>query len=96
MKNPLACTLTTDDRRTRAARWLELVERSGLGVSETATGLWLTFGADATAELEAVAALERECCAFADWTVRGDGDAVVLEIEADGDAIPLIQGWFAG
>jgi hypothetical protein len=95
MKNPLACTLTADDRKTRAARWLELIRRSGIEISETPTGLRLTFGADAATELEALAALEGECCGFADWTVSRDADAAVLEVAAEGDAIPLVQGWFA-
>jgi hypothetical protein len=96
MKNPTACTLTADDSQARAARWLELARRSGLEISETPTGLRLALSADAATELEALAALERDCCAFADWTVKAAGDVVVVEIAADGEAAPVAQALFAG
>ena len=47
-------------------------------------------------ELEALAALERDCCAFATWSVRADGSEITLEISGDGDeAVTAIQSMFA-
>jgi hypothetical protein len=91
MEKFIACTLSWADRKTRAARWHELTRSPAFEISETANGLRLNVAAEAESELRALAALERECCAFADWTVSVDGDVAVLEVTAEGDAIPVTQ-----
>jgi hypothetical protein len=46
-------------------------------------------------ELRALAALERECCAFADWLVRLRHSMVVMDIRGEGDvAIAAVQEYF--
>ncbi|MFN2486570.1 MAG: hypothetical protein ABR609_08195 [Acidimicrobiia bacterium] len=45
-------------------------------------------------ELTALAAAEKECCAFADWTVTADGDEVLLDVTAEGLGIEVVQMLF--
>jgi hypothetical protein len=42
-------------------------------------------------EVRELAELERECCAFAHWTVTADGSSVSLEVTAEGDAVTAVQ-----
>jgi len=95
---PVACSLGQADLAGRADRWRALAGRALARVSSTPRGLLLVFGAgpDVADELEALAALERGCCAFATWSVRADGGEIVLEVSGDGDeAAAAIQSMFA-
>ena len=81
------CTLTPDELAVRGRRW------KALGSAEVTTlenGLRLEFGPGTETELAELARLERECCAFADW----NADGPVVEITAEGDAIPAVQALF--
>jgi hypothetical protein len=81
------CTLAPDELAVRGARW------RALGPADVTTldnGLRLAFGPEAAADLAELAALERECCSFATWAANGS----VLEITADGEAIPAVQAMF--
>ena len=90
----IACSLSAGDRTARSERWrrLDVADRI-----QTAGGLTLVFrrGPGVEAELEALVALERECCAFATWSVRGDAEHVVLEIGASGESIPAVHAMFS-
>jgi len=79
----IACTLTRDDFTTRRDRWLALGDRALRSRDATSTGLRLTFMQTRAveAELGKLVELERECCAFADWTVETNGDAVTLRVD---------------
>jgi hypothetical protein len=95
---PVACSLGQADLAGRADRWRALVGRALARVSPTPRGQLLVFGAvpGVADELEALAALERDCCAFATWSVRADGSEITLEISGDGDeAVTAIQSMFA-
>ena len=47
------------------------------------------------AELHRLADLERECCAFADWSVHPRREQLVLEVTADGEeGIAAVQAMF--
>ena len=77
----IACTLSSTALTSRGERWRHLITRSGLGRDETPDGLRLRFRADpgAAAELTALAAAERECCAWAEWSVEpGDGEIALV------------------
>lgn len=83
----MQCTLTSDELAVRGARW------RALGRAEATlldNGLRLRFDPHAAAELCELAALERECCAFASWTANGS----VLDITAEGDAVAAVQAMF--
>lgn len=95
---PVACTLSHQDLGRRAGRWLALARRAGQRVSRTDSGLRLTFraGPDVAAELDELAELERDCCAFASWSVTSAGDTLVLDVTADGEvAVAAVHAMFA-
>jgi hypothetical protein len=95
---PVACSLGQSDLAGRAGRWRTLTGRALSRVSPTPRGLLLVFGAGpgVADELEALAAMERDCCAFATWSVRADGGEITLEVSGDGDeAVTAIQSMFA-
>jgi hypothetical protein len=94
---PVACSLNRDDLEERSERWRALAERAGRARSLTETGLRLSFGAapGVADELQALAALERDCCAFASWSVGSAGDRLVLDVSADGEmAVGAVQDMF--
>src|ERR1043166_3796860 len=92
----IACSLNQDDRAERSERWLTLGSRALVQIVPTDAGLALVFAAAPGVELELreLAELERDCCAFASWTVRADAERVVLDVAGDGEAVPVIQGMF--
>jgi hypothetical protein len=78
----IACTLTDDDRATRRLHW-ERIGREGYGgIVKTPTGLQLVVRSSLSVRtaLVELAQLERECCAFATWTVRDEGSRLVLDV----------------
>jgi hypothetical protein len=94
---PIACSLEQGDLAERRVRWQELGARASVEVASTARGLRLVFRRDPGAEdeLRELAALERECCAFAAWTVSAADGSVVLEISGDSaEAIAAVQSMF--
>ena len=87
----MRCTLTSDELATRGARWRTL---GAADVADTTHGLRLSFPLQAEVELRELAALERECCAFARWDVTRHGDRAVLDITAEGEAVAAVQSLF--
>jgi hypothetical protein len=87
----MRCTLTSDELATRGARWRAL---GAADVADTTNGLRLSFPAQAEVELRELAALERECCAFARWEVTKRGERAVLDIIAEGESIAAVQSLF--
>jgi hypothetical protein len=95
---PLACTLSAADYASRRDRWVALASRGLRESRSTKTGMRLRFQAlpGVLAELDYLAAHERECCAFAQWSVRPERDDVILDVTAEGDGIAVVQAMFAG
>jgi hypothetical protein len=94
-KAEIACSLEPEDSAERWTRWRTLAARGVVDVVPTDTGLRLIFraGGRVEDELLALVALERECCAFADWSVRAGGEQVVLDVSGDSDeAIAAVHG----
>jgi len=94
----IACTLSPTALGSRRARWRRLIARSGLGRDETPDGLRLRFRTDpgAAAELAALAAAERECCAWADWSVEpGDGE-IALVVRSSGAGVTALHTMLEG
>jgi hypothetical protein len=94
----IACTLSPTALGSRRARWRRLIARSGLGRDETPDGLRLRFRADpgAAAELTALAAAERECCAWAGWSVEpGDGE-IALVARSSGAGVTALHTMLEG
>jgi hypothetical protein len=95
----VACTLGPGDLARRADRWEALTGRSRVRAARTDRGLRLVFRADpgVADELRDLAALERDCCAFAAWSVHETGGELTLEVTGDGDqAIAAVQSLFPG
>jgi hypothetical protein len=87
----MRCTLTSDQRVDRGQRWSAL---GSAHVVKTQNGLRLSFPAEAEQEVRALAQLERECCAFADWQVTAQNGRAVLDVTAHGDAVAAVQSLF--
>jgi hypothetical protein len=92
----VACTLDGGDRGTRRERWRHIGAEGVGGVVETPKGLRLVFRSSPSVaqEVDELAALERECCAFATWTVRNEGSHLVLEVEGEGEGVAALHGMF--
>jgi len=81
----------------RRQRWQALAARAELDIAASG-GLRLIFRAEhgVEEELHELAALERECCAFAAWSVRPTGAEIVLEISgASEESVAAVQGMLA-
>ena len=92
-----ACSLGAGDLARRAGRWEAVTARSLRRASRTERGVRLAFGAGpgVASELRALVALERDCCGFAAWSVRQDGDELTVEVRGHGgQAIAAVQALF--
>jgi hypothetical protein len=98
MEHPIACTLGRADLAAQGERWRQLAATTRVERTELPDGLRLVFdrAPGVEAELAALVETERECCAFADWTLSVNPDQVVLDITAAGDAIPVVQAIHTG
>jgi hypothetical protein len=93
----IACSLGQADLAERRDRWRRLSERAALNVLTTETGLRLCFrdAPGVEGELQRLAKLERDCCAFADWSVYTFGEEVVLDVTAaSNEGINAVQAMF--
>ena len=93
----IACTLSSTALASRRERWGRLIAESGLGRETTPDGMRLRFRADprATAELSALASAERDCCAWADWSVER-GDELTLHVRSAGNGVAALHTMFTG
>jgi|tagenome__1003787_1003787.scaffolds.fasta_scaffold20904154_4 hypothetical protein len=85
------CTLTPDELAARGARWRAL---GPAHATDLPNGLRLTFPAGVEDELNELARLERDCCAFARWDVTTEQGHAHLDVTADGDAVAAVQSLF--
>jgi hypothetical protein len=87
MEKIVACTLSTDQMSERRQRWHALAGGAFVGRNETERGLRLVFrnGDGVLDELRELAELERDCCAFAHWTVGVADGRAVLEVAGTSD-----------
>jgi hypothetical protein len=95
----VACSLDRGELAERGKRWDGIAEQAFVERVLTERGLRLVFRREAGVEdeLRELAELERECCAFADWTVMTDDERAVLEVTgANAQAVAAVQAMFAG
>jgi hypothetical protein len=93
----VACSLATTDLAQRHERWLRLGESALTDTRTTSNGLRLSFRAapGIERELRELAALERDCCAFAAWSVHKHGVEVVLDVSAESsEGIAAVRAMF--
>ena len=94
---PMACTLGAGEMAGRAARWATLTSRSLMRAARSERGMRLVFAADpgVADELRSLIAMERDCCAFASWSVHEHGAELALDVTGDGpDAVAAVQSLF--
>ena len=92
----VACTLTSDDLGTQAERWTRLRREAGLERVETDDGLRLTFRDERAveAELQALVAVENDCCAWASWDVGREDGELVMHASSTGDGVATLHSMF--
>ena len=77
-----SCTLEADERAERLAAW-RAVRARALSIEQSEGGLRLVFApTEPLEQLATLVAQESDCCAFYRFTLRVDGPARVLEINA--------------
>jgi hypothetical protein len=96
MELPVACSLAGDDQAARVQRWRRLAARAFAGRQDIEAGLTLRFRAlpGVAAELEQLAAAERDCCAFARWEITRAGEELTLAVTADGEGVAAVREMF--
>jgi hypothetical protein len=92
----VACTLTDSDLKTQRERWLALGENFGLGRQETEDGLRLSFRShpQIREELDALVAVENECCSWAEWSVQDHDETLVMSARSKGAGVETLHGMF--
>ena len=96
-KIPIACTLETNELRTRVDEWADMLRRAA-SREMTDTGARITFARDAAlaAELADLMAREVDCCGFFIFTLTVSHDEVVLGVSAPEDAKELVTAFADG
>lgn len=93
----VACTLVGTELRAQRERWIDLGHRFGLEREETEDGLRLTFVNQPVVEqeLQALVAVENECCRWASWSVEHDGaDVLVMAARSRDEGVATLHGMF--
>ena len=93
---PVACRLTPAGLAAQATRWTRLIATALTERTETADGVRLSFrpGPGTAEELRALAAVETECCPWAEWTVDTSAGAVVLDVRSGAEGLATLHGMF--
>ncbi len=92
----IACSLSAEDLPERRSRWRLVLEGALVDRIEIPAGarLELRPREGVEAELRALAALERECCAFASFHVRKTPGLITLEVTSSGDGVAAVRQLF--
>src|SRR5579871_4109735 len=93
----VSCSLSRESLAERSERWHRLADRAFAGRAQTKEGLRLEFRREPGVEQELLelAALERECCAFADWRVHAENGVVALDVGGRSEeGIAAVQAMF--
>lgn len=98
MDLPIACSLDAQRAEQRRREWELLIGKALRGQAETPTGVRLVFSATAEVgrRLEELVELERQCCAFARWTITPAADRLVLRVDGEDDGVAAIHELFRG
>lgn len=87
---PIACTLSPAEQPRRAEQ-IRAVGRDGLIHAERGGRAVLRFRPEVRARVEEIVAAESACCAFLDFELAEEDDAIVLRIAAPEGAEPAAQ-----
>jgi hypothetical protein len=97
MTGTIACTLTSAELRARRAETAAVARRALRSRRPVERGEQLAFAADPVTEaaLQALVAVEAECCSFLTLDLRRAGDALELTITGPEEAAPIVAELFA-
>jgi hypothetical protein len=92
----IACSLSPTALSSRRERWDRLIAAACLGREPIPDGVRLRFRADpdAVAELRLLAGAERDCCAWADWSVEQVDGQIALLARSTGDGVAALRTMF--
>lgn len=92
----VACTLSATDLKSQRERWINVGTNFGRSREETDDGLRLVFDDHAAVEteLQALVAVENECCSWAAWSVEREDDALVMSARSRGEGIATLHTMF--
>jgi hypothetical protein len=93
---PIACTLGNEEHRDRRERWLRLTRKALEEKRLTPRGVQLRLRPlrGVEEEARALVELERDCCAFARWSVDRHGATVTIDVSAAGEGVKALQAEF--
>lgn len=92
---PIACTLTPGDLRERLGAIQTLTREALLGYERDDLKLALRYAPDAAERVRAMVTAEKHCCAFLEFEVRAQPDAVHVTITAPETARDAADDLFA-
>lgn len=91
---PVACTLGPADGMNRMQRWRRLASAADPVAEREDTRLTVRFAPrpGVLDELHALAAAERECCAFLDWDVSAAGQPTLRITAGSAEDLDAVAG----
>lgn len=89
---PIACTLDAGGLDDRMALWRQ-VNAQVMSRSRSSDAIDVTYRPTSEVRelLPELAAAERDCCAFAEWTVTEAEDAVHLRVTSSADGLDALE-----
>lgn len=96
LSDVVACTLNNTDLKSQRERWITLGTNFGRKRVETDDGLRLLFDDHPAieTELDALVAVENECCSWASWTVVHQDGSLVMAVRSRGEGIATLHTMF--
>ena len=94
---PIACSLDATDQSSRRQEWQRLLEEALVERAPVSAGVRMMFvsNPESLAMIERLIALERDCCAWIDWTIRPAGASLTVEATAGTEeGVKVIRAWF--
>lgn len=93
---PVACSLTPDELGDRRQVWRRLADTFLQEQRSTPTGVELSYRPEAEVEgkLRELAALEAECCSWAEWSVERREQDVLLTVTTAPESVAALHELF--
>jgi hypothetical protein len=92
----VACTLNGTDLKSQRERWINVGTTFGRSREEADDGLRLVYDDHPAveAELQALVAVENECCSWALWSVERENGSLVMAARSRGEGIGTLHTMF--
>jgi hypothetical protein len=95
MSEPIACSLSAEGQSERRSEAAALMERALVARESLDDGVRLRLRRDSERELGDLVRREQECCPFFRFSLREEGDELVLDATAPAEARDLLDELFA-